>query len=85
MLRHRNQHLGNLPEFDAGYILGYDDAPQAFEDSTRCGLQNLGITCYANALLNSHTKLPSAGRGCRSINICHKQMRLMTLTVCSAH
>ena len=58
VLIRRNTNLCQDPDFDAALILGYDDTPQALEDNTFCALQNLGNTCYANALLNALTKIP---------------------------
>ena len=37
-------HLRDPPLYDAALLLGYDTAPQAIEDNTRCGLNNLGNT-----------------------------------------
>ena len=58
------------PELDAALVLGYDAIPQAFEDNTFCGLQNLGNTCYANAVLNVLAKLPC----CRLWLLQHQQL-----------
>ena len=38
-------HLRDPPQYDAALVLGYDTAPQAIEDNTRCGLNNLGNQC----------------------------------------
>ena len=72
--RHTNLCLD--PDFDAALILGYDDMPQAFEDNTFCGLQNLGNTCYANALLNALAKIPL----CRLWLLQHQQIATHDVT-----
>ena len=51
-------HLRDPPLYDAALVLGYDTAPQAIEDNTRCGLNNLGTTCYANSVVNALAKIP---------------------------
>ena len=63
-------HLNVAPALDVALILGYDARPQAFEDNTFCGLQNLGNTCYANAVLNVLAKLPC----CRLWLLQHQQL-----------
>ena len=50
--------LRDPPDYDAALVIGYDTAPQAIEDNTRCGLNNLGNTCYANSVVNALAKIP---------------------------
>ena len=63
-------HLHVAPALDVALLLGYDATPQAFEDNTFCGLQNLRNTCYANAVLNVLAKLPC----CRLWLLQHQQL-----------
>jgi len=53
-----NLHLFNdTAPFSISDLLGYSVAPGDLPDNTCCGLINLGNTCYANALLNSISKI----------------------------
>ena len=65
LVEHENLYLLQEPEYDIAQLLDYDFRPAALsatmttlEDMTHCGVQNLGNTCYANALLNAISKIP---------------------------
>ena len=52
-----DEHLLEPFTATAANVLGYPDTPEVLEDSTCCGLANIGNTCYANALLFALSKI----------------------------
>ena len=52
------------PEVDVAEILGYTAPDDILTDNAQCGLQNLGNTCYLNALLHALARIPSIRTWC---------------------
>ena len=63
-----------MPEIDLETLLGRQTLPADgvhFQDSRTARLENVGNTCYLNALLNAFARLPAMQHWCREHRRCH--------------
>lgn len=56
--------LLEVPEVDMSNLLGYDGDITSVIDHARCGLRNIGNTCYLNALLHALARIPAVMHWC---------------------